>query len=124
MTSIKYYCTKCKRNHLFNSEIGRKHRGIIIPKKIVHKYTFVLPDGKIWDKNSVFDYPYGILKWEAGCTGYDEKGPVYTNFRWVINTYTSLDKANEGIKTINDMQKRGVWTDISNHKVIKLKKVK
>jgi hypothetical protein len=96
---IRYHCDKCKCNHLLNSEIGRRHRGIKVEKPKRRTYEILFPDGTKYKTTSIYDCRYAVIKFAGSCSRYDEINGKnvswHTDYRWSANLYESKKRAED-----------------------------
>lgn len=63
MKKAKYYCKKCKRNHYYDSNIGRKHNMRINDDVFTYRQiTARTPDDKLKFEELLFKYGYIDIK--------------------------------------------------------------
>ena len=95
----KYYCEKCKKNHMINSEIGKKHRGIKIEKPKRHTYEILFPDRSKYITTSIYNYKYSVIKFAGSCSNYDiingRNVSWHTEYKWTADLYESEKRAKD-----------------------------
>lgn len=98
----RYYCEKCDQNHLINSDIGKRHRGIKVKKPPRKTYEVIFPDGTRYKTTSIYNYKYAVIRFAGGCSHLDKVNGKYiswhTDYQWFVDLYVSKEKAENRYK--------------------------
>ena len=56
---LRYYCTKCKKNHFYDSKIGQKHQTVpSVVQEIYKQELQKLSEKRTEDEQIAPDFPY------------------------------------------------------------------
>lgn len=107
--SKKYFCEACGTNHLLNSKIGMKHRGINVVEKKRKTFKVALPDGTEYKTTSVYDYKFATITHASRCTRLetqDSDDPKdwyneYTDYHWFAELYVDKARADDRASIYN-----------------------
>ena len=133
MPEKKYYCKKCKRNHLLSSDIGKKHRGIKVIKPKRRTFKIIFPDGTISKRTSIYNFKYAVVTFGGRCSHLKViRNPTpervgkylswHSDYRWKVDLFQTKEKAESNMKYEQQFMNReipGYRREIEKMKLVK-----